>query len=142
MDLEFLKFGLIAAELWLLAGAFLILLAGMFAPTKQNFPNILSIVFHLIAILWLLVYFPTTGEGFYGFIFADSWSQSLKILLIVGSLFCVLRIKGSDFLKFQKQDPFKIAELSYFIVPSIENILFRSNAASTKEVMDAVSKHR
>ena len=60
MDLEFLKFGLIAAELWLLAGAFLILLAGMFAPTKQNFPNILSIVFHLIAILWLLVYFPTT----------------------------------------------------------------------------------
>ena len=62
MDLEFLKFGLIASELWLLAGAFLILLAGMFAPTKQNFPNILSIVFHLIAILWLLVYFPTTGE--------------------------------------------------------------------------------
>ena len=100
MDFEFLKFGLIAAELWLLAGAFLILLAGMFFPTKENIPSILSPFFHLIAILWLVVYFSTTGEGFYGFIFADNWSQSLKVLLILGSLFCVLM--GSDFLKIHK----------------------------------------
>ena len=73
MDLEFLKFGLIAAELWLLAGAFLILLAGMFAPTKHNLPSLLSSVFHLIAILWLVIYFPVQGEGFYGFIFARSF---------------------------------------------------------------------
>ena len=50
MDLEFLKFSLfihfgLIAKLWLLAGAFLILLAGMFAPTKQNFPNILEYCF-------------------------------------------------------------------------------------------------
>ena len=78
MDFEFLKFGLIAAELWLIAGAFLILLAGMFAPTKHKFPSLLSSFFILLLFFGLLSIFLTTGEGFYGFIFADSWSQSLK----------------------------------------------------------------
>ena len=117
MDFEFLKFGLIAAELWLIAGAFLILLAGMFAPTKHNLPSLLSSVFHLIAILWLVIYFPVQGEGFYGFIFADSWSSSLKILLILGSLFCVLM--GSDFLKFHNIHSAEFYFLTHIVLVSM-----------------------
>ncbi len=117
MNLDFLRLGLIAAELWLLAGAFLILLIGMFAPARQNLLSILSPFFHLVAILWLVIYFSVQGEGFHGFIFADAWSQSLKILLISGSLFCVLM--GSDFLKIHKIHSAEFYFLTHIVLISM-----------------------
>ena len=57
------------------------------------------------------------GEGFYGFIFADSWSGSLKVLLILGSLFCVLM--GSDFLKFHKIHSAEFYFLTHMVLISM-----------------------
>lgn len=99
MNLEFLRLDLIAPELFLLLAGFFILLIDLFCKTSKNY-SFISIIFHLIAAGWVMLNFNLEGEGFYGFIFANKWSNSLKLLLIIGSLLCTLI--SPSFLKHYK----------------------------------------
>ncbi len=85
-----LSFNLIAAEIWLLAIGFVILIVDMFFAPNKKWIHCLSVASMLVAIVWLIANFFLETQGFYGFLATNTWNNSLKILLIIATAICVL----------------------------------------------------
>ena len=150
MNIDLLDFQFITAELCLLLSGFLILGLDLFAKKDKQYNfAYLSIIFHLVAIFWLIYNFNLEGKAFYDLVLIDKWSNFIKILLLVGSLICIFISP-----KFLKNYSANYAEFYFLIhvilvsclfLVSSSNLLFiylsLETASITSLVLCSINKH-
>ena len=113
-----LNFSLIAVELFILLSAFLILTLDLFFVRAKKLFLVISLVSLMGSVLYLIANFFIQEQGFYGFIVSNPWNNSIKILLIIASLFCLILSP-----KILKQDKIYSAEFYFFFLTVLVSML-------------------
>ena len=118
-----LNFSLIAVELFILFIAFFILALDLFFPRAKKFFLSISLVSLLGSVFYLVANFFLEEQGFYGFIESNPFHNSIKILLIIASLICLVLSP-----KILKQDKIYSAEFFFFFLIVLVSMLLLLNS--------------
>lgn len=92
-------------ELLLAAGAMALLMVGVFSGARANSTVTGLAVALMVAVIALMVIFPSDGRAFGGAFVSDPFSRFMKILTVVGSV--VTLIMSVGFAKAEKFDKFE-----------------------------------